>query len=279
MAEEWEDWTHWLPCDRAAAMPCLHEQGSDLPPYTTATAMPAGWRWEIPLQHRMGNGYVFSSAHVSEDQACEAIRAAARGTPLADPRVLRFRPGRRRRSWSGNVVAVGLASGFLEPLESTSIYLAQMAITNLIELFPSGGRIEQRDRDEFNRLVDMEYDRIRDFLILHYHVTRRDDSEFWNHVRTMQVPDSLAGKIELWRSTGRVEKYGEGLFFEPSWIAVYVGQGLLPDRFDPRVGQVDPGRVSAALDRLKQAIGGEVAAMPGHTDYLRSEAARLALAA
>ena len=154
-----------------------------------------------------------------------------------------------------------------------------MAITNLIELFPSGGRIEQRDRDEFNRLVDMEYDRIRDLLILHYHVTRRDDSEFWNHVRTMQVPDSLAGKIELWRSTGRVEKYGEGLFFEPSWIAVYVGQGLLPDRFDPRVGQVDPGRVSAALDRLKQAIGGEVAAMPGHTDYLRSEAARLALAA
>ena len=278
MAEEWEDWTHWLPCDRAAAMPCAHES-DDLPPYTTATAMPAGWRWEIPLQHRMGNGYVFSSAHLSEDQACDAIRGAARGKPLADPRILRFRPGRRRRSWSGNVVAVGLASGFLEPLESTSIYLAQMAITNLIELFPADGRIEQRDRDEFNRLVDMEYDRIRDFLILHYHVTRRDDSDFWNHVRTMQVPDSLADKIELWRNTGRVEKYGEGLFFEPSWIAVYVGQGLLPERYDPRVAQVDPARVRGALDRLKQAIDGEVVAMPGHADYLRSEAARLARAA
>ena len=279
MAEEWEDWTHWLPCDRAAAMPCLHEGGGELPPYTTATAMPAGWRWQIPLQHRMGNGYVFSSAHVSEDQACEVIRAAAKETPLAEPRILRFRPGRRRRSWSGNVVAVGLASGFLEPLESTSIYLAQMAITNLIELFPAGGRIDPRDRDGFNRLVDMEYDRIRDFLILHYHATRRDDSDFWNHVRTMDVPGSLAEKIDLWRSTGRVEKYGEGLFFEPSWIAVYVGQGLLPERHDATVSQVDPSRVRAALDRLREAIERDVAAMPGHTNYLRSEAARLAQAA
>ena len=138
---EWEDWTHWLPCDRAAAMPCTHET-ADIRPYTTATAKPAGWRWQIPLQHRMGNGYVFSSAHISEDEACEAIRAAAEGTPLADPRILRFRPGRRKQSWSHNVVAVGLASGFLEPLESTSIYLAQMAITYLVELFPEHGTID-----------------------------------------------------------------------------------------------------------------------------------------
>jgi tryptophan 7-halogenase len=283
LAEAWEDWSYWLPCDRAAAMPCAHLPGAQLRPYTTAAAMPAGWRWEIPLQHRMGNGYVFSSSHVSEDEACEAIRAAAAGEPLADPRVLRFRPGRRSNSWSRNVVGVGLASGFLEPLESTSIYLAQMAITYLIELFPDAGqggiRIDPRDRDEFNRLVDMEYDRVRDFLILHYHATARDDSEFWNHVRTMQVPDSLAGKMELWRRAGRVEKYSDGLFYDASWIAVYVGQGLLPERHDPRSALVDPARVSAALERLHEAIKREVTAMPDHRAYLTSEAGRLAAAA
>lgn len=273
--EEWEDWTHWLPCDRAAAMPCTHAT-EDIRPYTIATAMPAGWRWQIPLQHRMGNGYVFSSAHISEDQACDAIRNAAEGEPLADPRILRFRPGRRKHSWSHNVIGVGLASGFLEPLESTSIYLAQMAITYLIELFPSEGQIDPRDRDEFNRLVDMEYDRVRDFLILHYHATTRDDSEFWNHVRTMTVPDSLADKLELWRKAARIEKYSDGLFYDASWIAVYVGQGMLPDRHDPRTQLADPGRVAGALQRLKGTIDGHVAAMPGHLDYLRKEAARLA---
>ncbi|GAA0268464.1 tryptophan 7-halogenase [Alteraurantiacibacter aestuarii] len=278
LEEEWEDWTHWLPCDRAAAMPCTHAS-DDIRPYTTATAMPAGWRWQIPLQHRMGNGYVFSSAHISEDEACEAIRHSAEGKPLADPRILRFRPGRRRRSWSHNVVGVGLASGFLEPLESTSIYLAQMAITYLIELFPDGGAIDPRDRDEFNRLVDMEYDRVRDFLILHYNATTRDDSEFWNHVRTMTVPDSLADKLELWQRAGRIEKYADGLFYDASWIAVYVGQGMLPRRHDSRVTLADPMRVRNALERLRQEIGTQVSAMPGHRDYLMSEAARLADAA
>ncbi len=275
LGEKWEDWTHWLPCDRAAAMPCTHAT-EDLRPYTTATAMPAGWRWQIPLQHRMGNGYVFSSAFVDEDAACEAIRKAAEGDPLADPRVLRFRPGRRKRSWSGNVIAVGLASGFLEPLESTSIYLAQMAITYLIELFPQDGGIAPADRDEFNRLVDMEYDRVRDFLILHYHATTRDDSEFWNHVRTMTVPDSLAAKMELWREAGRIERYSDGLFYDASWIAVYVGQGLLPDRHDPRTGMIDPQKLKAAADRLQQEIRNEVSRMPAHRDYLRGESARLA---
>ena len=275
MEADWEDWTHWLPCDRAAAMPCTHvEEG--IRPYTTATAMPAGWRWQIPLQHRLGNGYVFSSAHLEEDRACEAILTAAEGEPLADPRVLRFRPGRRSRSWVGNVLGVGLSSGFLEPLESTSIYLAQMAITYLIELFPEGGRIDPRDRDEFNRLVDLEYDRVRDFLILHYHATTRDDSEFWNHVRTMEVPDSLAAKMELWRKTGRVETYADGLFYDASWIAVYLGQGLFPERHDARAAMADPERVAGALARLKQGIDEQVAAMPDHTRYLRSEAARLA---
>ena len=278
MAETWEDWAHWLPCDRAAAMPCTRA-GNDLRPYTTATAMPAGWRWQIPLQHRMGNGYVFSSAHISEDEACDAILRAAEGKPLANPRILRFRPGRRRRSWSGNVVGVGLASGFLEPLESTSIYLAQMAITYLIELFPDGAAIDPRDRDEFNRLVDMEYDRVRDFLILHYHATTRDDSEFWNHLRTMRVPDTLARKLELWHHAGRVETYSDGLFYDASWIAVYVGQGLLPLNHDTRAALVDPQQLARATTRLRQEIARHVAAMPPHKDYLESETSRLAAGA
>lgn len=273
--EAWEDWTHWLPCDRAAAMPCTHAT-PDLRPYTTATAMPAGWRWQIPLQHRMGNGYVFSSAHLSEEAACDALVAAAEGMPLANPRILKFRPGRRKHSWSHNVIGVGLASGFLEPLESTSIYLAQMAITYLIELFPEDGTIDPRDRDEFNRLVDMEYDRVRDFLILHYHATTRDDSEFWNHVRTMPVPDSLANKLELWRRAGRIEKYSDGLFYDASWIAVYVGQGLLPAAHDGRTALPDPAKLGVALDRLRQEIGSHVSAMPGHVEYLTAERGRLA---
>lgn len=276
--EDWEDWTHWLPCDRAAAMPCAHAT-AEIRPYTTATAMPAGWRWQIPLQHRMGNGYVFSSAHLSEDEACEAIQAAAEGEPLADPRVLRFRPGRRSRSWSRNVIGIGLSSGFLEPLESTSIYLAQMAITYLIELFPEDGKIDPRDRDEFNRLVDMEYDRVRDFLILHYNATTRDDSDFWNHVRTMTVPESLGDKLELWRKSGRIEKYSDGLFYDASWIAVYVGQGVLPERHDARASLAEPEQMARAAERFHKVIADEVADMPGHREYLLAEAARIAEAA
>ena len=275
LEEPWEDWSHWLPVDRAAAMPCAHVE-EEIEPYTRAIAMPGGWRWRIPLQHRIGNGYVFSSQFLSEDEACETIRNAAEGEVLADPRVLRFRSGRRRNSWKNNVIAVGLSSGFLEPLESTSIYLAQMAITYLIEMFPLDGAIDGRDRDEFNRLVDMEYDRIRDFLILHYHATSRDDSEFWNHVRTMEVPDTLKGKMELWRETGRIEKYSDGLFYDASWLAVYIGQGVLPKSHDSRVSLPDPAQVSAAMQALSAAVSDEVAAMPSHREFLVAEAARLA---
>jgi tryptophan halogenase len=275
LGEEWEDWASWLPCDRAAAMPCDHVT-EEIEPYTRALARPAGWQWRIPLQHRIGNGYVFSSAFMSEDEACEFLLRNVEGTPRADPRLLRFRAGRRRHSWSRNVIAVGLASGFLEPLESTSIYLAQMAITYLIELFPLGGQIDARDREEFNRLVDMEYDRVRDFLILHYHATTRDDSGFWNHVRTMQVPDTLAGKLELWRETGRIEKYSDGLFYDASWIAVYLGQGVVPQRYDARVAIPDPARIARAMGSLQEAIRSEVAAMPGHREYLTATRERLA---
>jgi tryptophan halogenase len=275
LGEAWEDWSPWLPCDRAAALPCAHAS-QDFAPLTSAIAMPAGWRWRIPLQHRMGNGYVFSSQFISEDEACAAISKAVEGEPMADPRVLRFRAGRRSKSWNRNVIAVGLSSGFLEPLESTSLYLSQMAITYLIELFPIGGLIDPRDRDEFNRLVDMEYDRVRDFLILHFHATTRDDSEFWNHVRTMQVPDTLSEKMALWRETGRVEKYSDGLFYDASWIAVYIGQGIFPERHDPRTRLPTPEQISRALVTLRQAVLEEVSAMPSHREFLTGNARRLA---
>jgi tryptophan 7-halogenase len=271
LGEEWEDWSHWLPCDRAVAVPCASPPGV-IEPYTRATAMAGGWRWRIPLQHRIGNGYVYSSSHLSDQAAQDAIVAALESEPLAEPRTLRFRAGRRRRSWVKNVVAVGLASGFLEPLESTSIYLVQGAVTQLIELFPTG-RVDEADVAEFNRRTDVEYDRIRDFLILHYHATERDDSSFWNHVRTMDVPDSLREKMDLWRRSGRVSKYTQGLFFEPSWIAVYLGQGIVPDGWDQRADQLDGAALAAAMERLHGRIEDAVRAMRDHDSFLRRSGA------
>jgi len=271
LGEAWEDWSHWLPCDRAVAVPCASPPGV-IEPYTTATAMAGGWRWRIPLQHRIGNGYVYSSSHISDQAAQDAIVAALESEPLAEPRMLRFRAGRRRRSWVRNVVAVGLASGFLEPLESTSIYLVQGAVTQLIELFPTG-RVDEADAAEFNRRTDVEYDRIRDFLILHYHATDRDDSSFWNHVRTMDVPDSLREKMEYWRRAGRVSKYTQGLFFEPSWIAVYLGQGIVPDGWDQRADRLDGAALESAMERLHGRIEDAVRGMPEHDFFLRRSGA------
>jgi len=271
LGEAWEDWSHWLLCDRAMAVPCATPPG-EIEPYTRVTAMAAGWRWHIPLQHRVGNGYVYSSAHLSDDEASAAILGALEGEPLADPRVLRFKAGRRKRSWSRNVVAIGLASGFLEPLESTSIYLVQAAIQQLIALFPIGA-VADADRDAFNDQVDYEYDRIRDFLILHYHASNRDDSPFWRHVRHMPIPDSLAEKIELFRRAGRIQRYSRGLFFAPSWIAVMIGQGVMPENWDQRVDAADPRALGAALERLRTQIAGEVSGLAGHRAALGLETA------
>jgi tryptophan halogenase len=266
LGAEWEDWSHWLPCDRAVAMPSAPPPGA-IEPFTRATAMAAGWRWRIPLQHRVGNGYVYSSSHISDQAAADALVAAVEGEPMAPPRLLKFRAGRRRRSWVRNVVAIGLASGFLEPLESTSIYLAQGAITQLVDLFPTGP-IRAADRAEFNRMVDIEYDRIRDFLILHYHATTRDDSSFWDHVRTMKVPDSLDEKIELFRRAGRVSKYSHGLFLEPSWIAVYIGQGIVPEGWDQRADAPPSEAVAETLASLRAHLADLVARMPDHKAFI-----------
>ena len=264
--EHWEDWSHWLPNDRAVAMPTESLPGP-IQPYTGVTAMKAGWRWHIPLQHRVGNGYVYSSSHIGDQEAADALVASVRGTPMADPRMLRFRAGRRRHSWARNVVSIGLASGFLEPLESTSLYLTQAAIAQLIDLFPIG-RVDDCDRAEFNRLVDLEYDRIRDFLILHYHATTRHDSSFWNYVRTMSVPDSLQDKIELWLRAGRIAKYTQGLFFEPSWLAVLVGQGLVPRGWDQRVGALESAALAKAMERLRGRLARTAASMPEHGEFI-----------
>ena len=274
LGEPWQDWSQWLPCDRAAALPCTSPPGP-IEPYTRATAMEAGWRWRIPLQHRVGNGYVYSSAHISDEAAMDAIVAAVEGTPMADPRVLKFKAGRRRRSWVRNVVGIGLASGFLEPLESTSIHLAQQAITYLVELFPER-RISDADRDEFNRLIDMEYDRVRDFLILHYHATTRDDSDFWNHVRTMAVPDTLHEKIELFVETGRVARYVNGPFLEASWLAVLLGQRVMPRRWDPRADAIDPAELGERMERLRRGIAAAAAQMPDHAEFIVRRNAQIA---
>ena len=265
LEEPFEDWSHWLPCDRAVAVPC--ESSGPLLPYTMAIAMPAGWRWRIPLQHRTGNGYVYSSAHLSDSEAAEALLSALDGKPLAEPRVLRFRAGRRRRSCVANCVAVGLASGFLEPLESTSIYLAQVAIETLIELFPANG-FSPSDRRAFNRLIDEQYDRIRDFLILHYHATARDDSSFWNYVRTMDVPERLTERLALFRRRGRVPSYSTGLFLDGSWIALGIGQGIVPEGYDQRVSAVPEAELHAALEDLRGELQSAARAMPAHRDAI-----------
>jgi len=265
LGEPFEDWSKWLPADRAVAMPCRTEGA--ITPYTSAIAMPAGWRWRIPLQNRTGNGYVYSSKFLSDEDAAAALVASVEGEPIAPPRQLRFIAGRRARSWVGNCIGVGLSSGFLEPLESTSIYLIQAAITGLLELFPEPD-ISPVDRGEFNRLIDLEYDRIRDFLILHYHATERDDSPFWDYVRTMEIPDSLAEKMELFRRRGRVVKYREGVFLDASWVAVYLGQRVIPQGHDLRADAPGAESLVAGMVQLHRQIAEIADGMPDHAEYL-----------
>jgi tryptophan halogenase len=268
----YDEWTRWLPCDRAMAVPC--ENSGPLTPYTRATAREAGWQWRIPLQHRMGNGYVYSSNFISDDEAASKLLSRLDGKPLADPRPLRFTAGRRRKTWNRNCVAIGLAGGFLEPLESTSIYLIQIAITTLIDYLtgePQAAKasFDPRIVDAYNRWIEMEYDRVRDFLILHYHATERDDAPIWNYCRTMQVPDSLKHKMELFRQRARVITYKDGLFLEPSWLAVYFGQRIMPRAWDPLADAPDSAAVASQLRSVREQIQSAVVRMPMHEDFLK----------
>ncbi|WP_165190358.1 tryptophan halogenase family protein [Caulobacter soli] len=270
----WQDWGHWLPCDRALAVPCA-TGGDGLTPYTRATADTGGWRWRIPLQHRTGNGYVFSSAFLDEDQAREALLAKLDGQALDEPRLLRFKAGRRAVGWRGNVVAMGLASGFLEPLESTSIYLIQTAVLDLVRLMPTpistlgeGERMDPRLIAEFNRLFALQYDRIRDFLILHYRANSRFGQPLWDHVRTMAIPDSLAAKIALFEARGALPDYQYGLFSRDSWLSVLEGQGLTPRAHDRLAESLPLDGLEAKLRDLKTRIDGNVATMTAHADFL-----------
>jgi tryptophan halogenase len=267
----YDEWTRWLPCDRAMAVPC--ENSGSLTPYTRATAREAGWQWRIPLQHRMGNGYVYGSQFISDDEAASKLLARLEGKPLGTPRPLRFVTGRRRKSWNRNVVAIGLSSGFLEPLESTSIYLIQIAITTLIDYLTeramSTGQYDPRTVAAFNRWMEMEYDRVRDFLILHYHATERDDAPIWNYCRTMSVPDSLTHKMELFRTRAHVVTYKDGLFLEPSWLAVYFGQRVMPRGHDLRAGAMDLAETESQLQQIRKSIQVAVARMPAQEDFLR----------
>ncbi|MEM1380985.1 MAG: tryptophan halogenase family protein, partial [Pseudomonadota bacterium] len=221
----YEDWRHYLPCDSAVALPCLREDGGPPPPFTKATAHSAGWQWQVPLQHRNGNGHVYCSEFIDDDSALDTLLGNMAGKPQADPNWLRFVTGRRKKFWNKNVVAIGLAAGFMEPLESTSIHLINTGINKLLALLSLDG-ITPAQEHAYNRLTGKEYARIRDFLVLHYKATERDDTAFWNHCRTMDIPDTLQEKIELFRTTGQIFREEDELFTETSWAAVMLGQGI-----------------------------------------------------
>ena len=260
-----EDWSAWLPCDRALAVPS--ERVGPTTPYTTSTAREAGWQWRIPLQHRTGNGYVYSSRFTNDDAARRTLLDNLDAPAIGEPRLLQFATGHRRKFWERNCVAIGLAAGFLEPLESTSILLIQTAIARLVEYFPDR-RCDARIAQEFNRLSANEWARIRDFLVLHYCLTRRDDSALWRYCASMPLPDSLIGKIGLWRAAGRLALQSEESFLEPSWVAIFTGQEVLPERYDPVVDTIAEDRLRRGLQQRREAIRRAVAGMPAHDEFI-----------
>lgn len=266
----YEDWSHWLPCDRAVAV--QSQSVPDLTPFTRATAQAAGWQWRIPLQHRVGNGYVYSSPFISDDAAADTLLGNLDAAPCIDPRFLRFTTGRRRRFWNKNCVAMGLASGFMEPLESTSIHLIQTGITKLIQLFPDK-TFSPVLLDEYNRLTNQEYEKIRDFLVLHYHANERTDAPLWRQVREMPIPDTLAHKMELFRETGRLASMGQDLFQEPSWLAVLIGQNVMPRHYDPLVDLMEVGVVERNLKAMRTAMRQAAEVMPSHRDFIAAHCA------
>jgi len=266
----YEDWSHWLPCDRALAVPCVSTQ--ELTPYTRATARQAGWQWRIPLQHRVGNGHVYCSKFISDDEAAAVLLSNLDGEPLASPRPIKFVTGKRQRAWNRNVIAIGLASGFLEPLESTSIHLIQMGIGHLLTYFPSGG-VDAADRDEYNRLMALEFEWVRDFIILHYKATERTDSPFWNYCRTMDIPEPLAHRIRLFESHGRVHREGNELFTKISWLQVMHGQRIRPRSYHPLADLLPEAEIEEYLQEVERVIATCVDVMPSHAKFIAENCA------
>ena len=261
----YEDWSRWLPCDRAMAVPSTRTD--PLFPYTRATAREPGWQWRIPLQHRTGNGLVYSSKHIDDDAAETLLLANLEGEQLANPNRLRFTSGKRRKMWNRNCVALGLAAGFLEPLESTSIHLVQSAAIRLIRLFPDAST-DRATIDEFNRQCDFEWERVRDFIALHYWANGRD-GPLWEYCRGMELPPTLQRKIDLWRSNGRIFREDEELFSEESWIQVFLGHGVVPRGYDPLVGIKSDPQIEQFLGNIASTIERCVEVMPAHSDYVQ----------
>ncbi len=261
----YEDWSKWLPCDRAIAMAC--EKVADPLPYTRATARDVGWQWRIPLQHRTGNGHVYASAFKSDDDALETLKSGLDAPAASDPNRLRFLTGRRKKFWNRNVVSIGLAAGFMEPLESTSIHLIQSGISRLMSVFPDR-HFAEADIDHYNDRVGHEYERIRDFLILHYKATERADSEFWNYCREMSVPDTLTEKLDFYRENARIHRHDNELFNETSWFAVMHGQGVTAARHHPFADILDGDELKSRLLQLRSVVANSADRMPRHQDFI-----------
>ncbi|MES1971333.1 MAG: tryptophan halogenase family protein [Pseudomonadota bacterium] len=260
----YRDWSNWLPCDRAIAVPSARMP--DPPPYTRSTARPAGWQWRIPLQHRTGNGHVYCSRYMEDDTAERFLLEGLDTPATGDPRRLRFVTGQRAAAWSRNVVTLGLASGFLEPLESTSLHLVQSGITKLLAWFPDRD-FDPRVAAEYNRQVSREFESVRDFLVLHYKANARD-LPFWQACREIEIPDTLAEKIEMFRHSGRLIEREKDLFHEASWLAVMLGQGISPERYDTLADVIAPNEARAVLSGMRKVIAGTAAAMPGHAQFI-----------
>ncbi|WP_445193935.1 tryptophan halogenase family protein [Sphingomonas sp. Tas61C01] len=265
MRSGYVDWTPWLPCDRAVAVPCARVE--DPAPFTRATARAAGWQWRIPLQHRTGNGYVYSSRFVSDDEAVATLLDGIDGEALDEPRRVPFASGHRSRPWIGNVVAIGLAAGFLEPLESTGIHLVQSAIARLMTLFPTSA-FDCAESEAFNRQTVQEYECIRDFLVLHYRLNGRQGEAFWRHCSELPVPEGLRRKLELFGANGRILRESDELFTETSWLAVMAGQGVEPRGYHPVLDVLSPRQTLARLADVREVNRRAVSIMPTHADFL-----------
>ena len=260
----YEDWTQWLPCDRALAVPTACTGAP--PAYTLVTAREAGWQWRIPLQHRTGSGHIYSSAFMSDDRANDVLMTNLESKPLADPLPLRFTPGRRRKAWNKNCVALGLAAGFLEPLEATSIHMIQRGIFMLLKFFPDR-TFEAADIDRYNKIFEFEFGRVRDFLLMHYTQTQRE-GDFWAYCRTLPLTDSLQEKMDLFRSRGRILREDTELFPIQSWLSVMVGQGIVPRGHDPMTNTLDEQTILTNLERLRTQVQSSADAMPTHQAFI-----------